>query len=259
MAPNAKPQFLFDNRFEDGTPVASQAVETGFSVLSIIDGRPYKQWKQGNTTVPSYITVNAGSALAADTIGIIGHNFNTAGVTYKVEYSIDNFAADTNDAFAAYAPTDDLAIFKTFTTQTKQYWRVTFTATTLAPFAGVIILGERLTFEKYPMKGFDPDRVKIVAETSKSKGGNILGSIINYHDRNISMAMKLNSESFINNTFKPAWESHLKLLKPFFFAWDITNHASQVYFVKVPNNFTLSMPYDSARRQLNLTMEGISE
>ncbi len=52
----------------------------------------------------------------------------------------------------------------------------------------------------------------------------------------------------MSNTFKPFWDAHGYLLKPFFWSWDITNFADDVYFVR----FKKGMKYDTP---LNLITE----
>ena len=84
------PLILTDNRFIDGTPVAS-ATAAGFDARHLADTRPFTFWRApaaGTFT----IKVDAGSAKAVDTLAICGHNLATIGATISVESSPDNAA-----------------------------------------------------------------------------------------------------------------------------------------------------------------------
>jgi hypothetical protein len=129
----------------------------------------------------------------------------------------------------------------------------------IAVYCGVVLLGEIFTFERYPSGNFDPNPERIVAKSSISKGGNPLGSVIDYFERKISVSFKKLTPSWIKNTFIPVWENHLRQLKPFAWAWDITNHSDEVYYLMLAVNARLSMPYDPVRRSLSLNLKGIVE
>jgi len=257
MASNAYPLILYDNRFLDAVPTATNT-DTGYNVNNVTDLRPFTFWQEASVGT-RYITVDCGSAKAADTLAICGHNLYTANATVSLEYSTDNFAANTEEAVAGFVPTSDKALVKTFASVTKQYWRLKIvTAATKAKIA-VLCVGARLDFTRYPSGNFDPCPEKLNAIAARSKAGYMIGATL----KNIGIAISVNFKSltttFIENTFRPAWTAHLSLCKPFFWAWDITNHATEVYFVNIPPDFTLAMPFDPYRRSLTLKMEGIVE
>ncbi len=260
MAANSKPSFLFENRFSDGTPTATDTASGDYDVLNIQDGRNYKlhRFLSAGTV---YYTIDCGVGIAADTLCIINHNmYRTGGAdaTVSVEYSSDNFVADVNEALAGFTP-DVKAFAKTFTTQSARYWRVKIVSIATTVYAGEVMLGRRVTMQRYPESGFDPDSEKIVAESNKSLGGNPLGSVIKHYEREISMNFRKITPSWITNTFKTFWDTYLKQLKAGFVMWDLTNHADEVYYGKLPDKFTLSMPYDPVRRSLRLKFDTVVE
>ena len=61
----ANPIVLYDNRFDDGTPVAT-VTEGGYSVLNIRDWKTYTFWR-GDATDPTYLTVDCGSGTITTT------------------------------------------------------------------------------------------------------------------------------------------------------------------------------------------------
>jgi hypothetical protein len=69
----ANPIVLYDNRFDDGTPAATDTA-AGYSVLNIRDWKTYTFWK-GTAADPMYLTVDCG----AGTIATTGANLITNG------------------------------------------------------------------------------------------------------------------------------------------------------------------------------------
>ena len=258
MAINAKPILLYDNRFNDGTLTATDTA-SGYDVLNIKDLRTYTFWKAASAGT-KHITVYCGSSKSADALGIVGHNLFSANATVSVEYSATGaWAGEELVALAGFTPSDDKAFLKIFTSQSARYWRIKIVTASVAAYLAVLILGVKLTFERFLQAEFDPTPEKIESESKKSKTGNLLGSTVNFISRTIKASWKYLTPSWIDSTFKPAWDNHLSQLKPFFWAWDITNHSNEIFFVKISDDFSLSMPYDPIRRNLTLEMEGVKE
>jgi hypothetical protein len=125
----------------------------------------------------------------------------------------------------------------------------------------ILMIGARLNFERYAAGEWQGAQESIVAESTRSETGNLLGSTLKYTLLVFNLSFRFLTLTWVESTFKAAWDAYLSLLKPFFFAPDITNHATEVYFVKAPDNFKLVMPYVSggSRRNLDLTFEGLKE
>lgn len=258
MPANAYPLILYSNRFLDAVPTATDTA-TGYSVSNIRDLRPFT-FHQFAALGTKYVYVNCGSAKSADTIAFIGHNFFTAAATISVESSSSGaWAGEQVERLAGFTVTTDKAVLKVFATASAQWWRVKFVTAAVAAKFAVCILGVRLDFPRYPMGGFDPAPETLNAIAARSKFGYMIGATLQNIGIEIDVRFQSLTTSWIENSFRPAWDAHLSLCKPFFFAWDITNHATEVYFVNLPGDFTLAMPFDPFRRSLSLTMEGIKE
>lgn len=255
MALNAYPCLLYDNRFLDASPTATDT-ESGYDVANVTDLRPYTWW-QADDLGTKYITVDCGSAKAADSLAVIGHNLYTATATVSVEWSANG--ADWTEVLAGFTPADDKAFFKTWASASKQYWRLKLVTAAVAPRVAVALIGARLDFTRYPDGGFDPDGEEILADSSLSKAGYLLGSTIRFYQREMSVRFKGLTPAFIHDSFLPAYVAHLSLLKPFFFVWDRTNHSDEVFFGALQAGNKLSMPYDPFRRSLTLDMVGRRE
>lgn len=251
-----KPVILYDNRLNDGTPTATDTA-SGYDVLNLRDYRTYTYWKAANATGIKYVTVDCGTPKSADALGIVGHNLNTVGATISVESSPDNSV--WTERLAGFTPSNDKALLKLFTSASARYWRLKITGMSAAPFMAILVIGSRFTFERYLKSPFDPDAEKVEAKAVRSKGGHVLGVAIAFYERNIQAEWSRLTPSWIKNTFIPAWTGHLSKCLPFFWAWEPTDHSDEVYYVALPPDASLRMPYDPVRRSLSLDMVGVRE
>ena len=178
-----KPCILYDNRLDGG---AITATYTGAGdVLNLKDLRTYTYW-EGSGVADHYVKINCGSVLSANALGIIGHNFATIGATISVECSSDNFAADVTVALPGFIPASDKALLNKYTSQAKTYWRLKMSGMSAAPRMAILMIGTLLEFPACLHGGFDPSPEQINSRSKRSKTGNLLGSVVDYHLISIS-------------------------------------------------------------------------
>lgn len=255
---NAKPKILCDNLLEDGTLACAETYSSTYSLANLIDKRPYTYWVGADSTSAFVIDCDLPAVAQFNMIGITRHNLFSAGATLTFSVSADG---DSYVPVMAYTPTDNKTIMLEAPAVIEtQYLRMTITTPgTVQPFMAILYLGLGITFERYA-ESFDPynETPQITASTSEA-GGNLLGLIYNHTQQTFKVPFKLVSNTWAVGTFKPAWDAHIKYSYPFFFGWDITNHGSEVYFVRWKPGATLAMPYDPVRHSLTLEMEGVVE
>lgn len=259
----SNPIILAENIFELGATITATDTDsdTDYNVLHIKDRRTHTFWK-GASSGTKYLTVDCGYAVTADALGIMSHNLYTCGATISVECSSDNFVGDVTEALAGFTVTTDRAILKTFTQQTKRYWRIKIVTASVAAYLAIAFLGDRVTFPRTYAKnsGFEPRPQEIVAESVRSKTGNILGSTVQYISRSIKLTVQYVTNAWLSATFEPLWDNYLSQLYPVFYAWEITEHPTEVDYVKLPDNFKRSFPYDATgNRTISLEFEGVKE
>lgn len=272
----ANPLVFYENIFEDGT-ITSDSEASGFIDDNITDWRVGTafRWKAGDTTSPTYVAVDLGVGNTANptTVAIGGHNLFSAGAQWKIQYSNDNFVTDTNDAHSFVVPTDDLPAMKTFTASAQRYWRIYIEAVagatsdfTVAPQLGVVTLGRRIDFELGALPDLDPYNDMPETDWAVSENGSMLGANLRY----IRKIFRINYDApgFTDtNFFDPTgggltWDSgfipHARS-KPFWFAWNITTDASEVYLCR--STAGISMPFigSTARRGLFCEFEAFRE
>lgn len=256
------PIILAENILELGTPTATDTdSDAAYSVLHLTDRRTYTYWL-GASAGTKYVTIDCGTAVAADTLAIIGHNLYTANATVSVEHSDDNVT--WAEVLAGFTPTSDHAFMKTFTTATKRYRRLKIVTASIAAKIAVVFLGARVTFPRtwsHPSRGsFDPLPEKVVASSVRSKAGNLLGSVLQYASITMTMEIEFLTDTWIAGTFRTLWDTYLSQLYPVFVSWDPGDHPTEVLFGKIPDDFELSRPWtQNAYRSLSLEFEGVKE
>jgi len=256
----SNPIILADNRMSDGTPTATDT-ETGYDVLNIRDLKTFTSWKAASSGT-KYITVDCGSAKNVDALGIMKHTLGTAAASVSVESSSTGaWAGEQTERLAAFVPTTDKAILKTFTTASAQYWRVKIVTASVAPEIAVLMIGVRLTFPYPPESPFRPVSESIEAESVRSKTGQRLGTIVRYHPYKIDARWTYLLRSWIDSDFLSFWNDWASELSPFFWAWDITTYPADVRWVTVDqsSSFEPSVSTLTYYDELTLRMEGVRE
>jgi len=229
----ALPKFFYDNRFDDATPVASTTAVGDFNVLNLRAWRPYKWWKPA--ALPATVTVDCGSARAADYLAVWGHDLFTQGATIEVRGSTDNFNA-SDVLLSTTTPTTDSPFIATFASVSYRYWRIRITGTTM-PSLAIVSVGAVLTAPTGLDEGFDPLGRKAEGQRPRSMTGNPLGSTTLYELWEEEIQLSPVEWSWLRNTFEPAWKKHLRE-KPFIFAWDLGDHPTELHLAITDGKFS---------------------
>lgn len=222
----AFPAFYYENRLDDGTPAASTTAAGDFNVLNLRDWRPYTWWKP--TAVPATVTVDCGSAKAADYMVVYG-----GAATYEVRGSTDNFAA--SNVLVATLTLSELSLgLVRFNSISFRYWRVRQTGT-VAPVA-IASIGVALNMPVGLMSGDFLGR-KIEGRYSRSMKGLPLGRVIDFEEFSESLAFRNLTWAWARSTWEPAWDAHLGL-DPYVFAWDPENYPTELFLVCTRDKFS---------------------
>ena len=219
--------------------LTATSTASDFDVANLLDRFEDTFWKANNTTTPTYITFDAGvgNTEVADYLFISGHNFNTIAATITLQYSTDNFAADINDAFTPFAPSNDLTLVKEFTSQDKRYWRLKITGTlSAAPFIAICYWGEKSELA-FATSSFDPQNYTENVKQNIGSTGIFQGD----HEQNEMRRFRL---TFANTlTDGPLdlelqnWRDTVKRLN-FGVAWEKTDHSSDIWLMRrKPNTY----------------------
>ena len=200
--------------------------------------------------------------ITADSLGILSHNLGTANASVFVESSATgDWGGEETTRLSSFTPSDDKALFKTFTNATDLYWRLGITTASVTPYFAVALLGEALEFPIYPDAPFTPKSEGISASTSKTKAASILGSVVDHHPLSFRVSFDYPPFSFLDGDFKTFWDDHGKQLKPFLWVPNLDDLPNDIYWVKFPDRMKLAIPRKNTSNadRLLLTFEGVSE
>ncbi len=229
---NGLPIFMFDNRFADNALTASSTAAGDFDKNYLVDWRPYTWWQP--TSLPATITVTAGTVKSVDYVLVWGHDLGTQGATLELRGSTDDFSA-SDVLVQSWSPSNDDPFIAILSSTDYDYWRWRITGSTV-PSLAILAAGEKMELPKYLRQGFDPLGRESVGKTNTSVDGHPLGQAIDYEKWAQTITLRNVTWSWIRNTFEPAYDVHLKL-KPFGFAWDPTDHATEIYLLSPAGKF----------------------
>lgn len=180
----------------------------------------------------------------ANTLGIHTHNLYTVGATISVEISSDNNT--WHEIYAGFAPTDNLNILKSFSTDYyARYWRLKITGHTAAPEIAILCIGEALDFPTPPRIPVDIYEIEMSGDGKLSKTGQLLGAVI----RNKPVRMEYSfagseyTYTWVGTTYKAFWTNHASELKPFFFGLDLANYTDLHWLCRIPTDSSFSIPF----------------
>jgi len=226
------PKCLYENRLDDGTPAASTTA-AGYSVLNLRDWRAYTWWKP--TALPATVTVDCGSAKAADYWAVYGHDLATQGCTIELRGSTDNFSA-SNVLVDTVTPSTDAAFVRHFASATYRYWRLRITGAATMPSLAIASVGVAMDIPAYLSEGFDPLGRTPQGALNRSELGHALGRTVEWEEWEQTLNFSTLTWSWARTTWEAAWEAHLRD-DPFIFQWDPSGHAAEVYLVAVDGGF----------------------
>ena len=256
------PIILYDNRFLDVPAIAATDTDqTGdYDVRNIRDTRPYLLHRFASLGT-KYYTVNCGSTKAADCLGIFSHNLGSVAAAVSVESSTDNFGAVTTQRLAPVSPTHNRARLAPFNTASNPDWRVKIVTAGAAAQAGCVVLGSRLEFPRPPIQPFVPYEEDVKSLAPDGDFGAQIEAAIKYHPIKISARFQNLDRAWIENTFRPFWDSWMKKEKWFFFAWNLDDYPQHVFYVRRGRGYKFKMPLSKGYlvKEFTIELEGYSE
>lgn len=221
-----------------------------YNKANLYDYRPYTFWKMGSASDQG-VEVNFASAKSITALGIINHNLS--GCIISLKKVID----EVETTVVSWTQSGNGNIFKTFSAQSASQFKL-YISTAGGKQIGLLMLGNYITFPYPPNTPYAPYEEAIIAENAISEGGYLLGSTVKYNPINLNATFEMISQSWVTSYFIPFW-THAKALKPFIYAWDVTDYPNDIFFVWVKPDTI--QKYDKTLRDyvdvINLTMVGV--
>jgi hypothetical protein len=192
-----------------------------------------------------------GTATAADYGGIYAHDLHTQGATIALQYATTDSPPAWVSAFTV-TPTTSAPIVRTFTSQSKRYWRYLITGAAAPPSLGVLSFGARLDMEQGIRVGSLPPTYARTPDTmpNNALNGAFVGMSV------VRRGVKFSADF---NAVTPAWlrsnwatfQDHYES-KPFFYSWDPTNYPAEAVFCWIDGN--AGLPVYSAEKFLSISL-----
>lgn len=248
------PKLFFDNRFADAIPVATSTAFGDYAAANVADMRPYTWWKAN--ALPASLTVDCGSAKAADFALVYGHDLYTQGAMVEVRGSTDNFSA-SNVLVASYTPSSNNPFLKEFTSASYRYWRITITgAAGNKPAIAIAMIGKAFVIPHGLSDGVDPLWRKENGTSNSNDNGHPLGKIIDFEQYKQSLAFKNLPWDWLRSDWLPAWRTHLRG-SPFVYAWDSIRYPDEMYLLTTTGGF--SAPHNRGKlAKLTVSVVGVA-
>ncbi len=212
-ATDALPTILYSNLYTTGT-IAASTEAAGYDKENVASESTYDQWQ--GTTLPDWVSVDAGSSVTADCAAIVAHDCGTKAITVALQTSPDNVTWTNVDSIL---PTDDSPILFLFPAQTIRYWRFRFSGAGASPFIGVAMIGERLNMQGGIVTPYAPMWASKQYEMlpSTSIGGQFLGNRIIRKSASTTVNFIPVNATFAEGDLRPFME-HYNQGKAFVFA-----------------------------------------
>ena len=263
----ANPLILHENILANAsaTLTVTVAEAAGFPAANINDwrmGTAYRWKNSTNALVYIDLDAGAGNTLAADTVFVGGHNFNTMGNSFRVYADEDTDVSPPTTALSSsMVPTDDLPFGETFTSTDARYWRLRISTASGAQQAGIITLGRRIDYEAGALPDLDPYQRSSNVEPFINNNGSPIGVNVRSKTKTFNMNYGGGDPGMTKTgffapaagiSFDDSFLPHaVDSAKPFWFAWNIAVDASEVYLCRIDGP-SVSMPFvgTTARRGL---------
>jgi hypothetical protein len=210
-------KIIYRNILENST-VTVTTENASFPKYRLYDRDIGKLFKGTAFASPFAIVIDQGATISYEVDRLlipVGHNFN--GLACSLRYSTDNFSSDDHEA-VGWTQGDALLIDKTFSAQTKRYWKLNVIAPATIAELPEMFLGKSYTFLTNPLLGARQGRRRNV-QSDESRSGydrdvkfGELRRFRNYEfkDTDSSQETELETMETLCEGIKPVWlEDHL--------------------------------------------------
>lgn len=177
--------------------------------------------------MPATWTVDAGTGVDTDYIGIAAHTLGTSAASVAIEYSTNG--VDWTELYN-FAPANNAPIMLIYETITARYWRLSVTGAT-APRIGVVYIGQMLQMQRPIYGGHSPITLSrnTTIYNQLTDAGQFTARSITRQGNSGSYAWKNLTADWYRQYFDPFVRAARRV--PFFIAWRPITFPTEVGFV----------------------------
>lgn len=250
VLPLTHARIMYDSYTLDPATVATASSETaGFEADSVLDPATYSRWVAA--AAPATLTLDLGSAKDVDYVMLAGHNFASAGVTAKVEYSFDSIMWTEIAPDRLFA--DNRAIAFLFTETTARYWRVVTAGG--VPRVAVVYLGLSLAMERPIYGGHSPATLsrRTTYRPTLSENGQFLGRSVTRRGLEAAFEWSNLTANWYRENFDPFVKA--ARFRPFGIAWRPERFPNEVAYMQLSGD--ISPTNQGVRNLMSVGFSGI--
>lgn len=249
--PRTHTQIGFHTVTRAGT-LAASTESTGHPAYAAGLPNTYESWIP--TTVPAWISVDAGEAIECDYFGIASHTLGSTGASIVCQYSLDNitWVDITSASFTADTP-----IIISFAAVTARYWRLYVTGE--VPAIGVWYVGKGLQMQRPIYGGHSPITMSrnTTTRNNRSEGGQFLGRYIVRSGVSSKYSYKNLTASWVRSCFDKFILSAREY--PFFIAWRPLDFPREVAYGWTTDDISPSNMGIKDLMQVDFQVQGIGD
>ncbi len=270
--------FGADSRLDQDTLTASVAADADFPTTNLNDDRSFTLYKMGAAATELLVKTEAATTGGVDYFMLVGHDLSDpdsdglGAIFVEFQESDDDGGGDPYTTIFSVTPTDDTIIARSFTLNTKKFFRLKLTrGSAFKASLGELQWGQAIRPGIGVEVGFDPTDETIEGQFNRSRTGQILGAVRAFSMRRARVRLELLDGSFVNDEtdptgFKFFWDTHASKLKPFLFHWNDGNPGSfekDAFFAIIDPKAGISRPLrtqlDVGRKDLRFSVIGVKE
>lgn len=237
-----------------GLTASSENVD--FPVTNVANPATDLIWKASSAALTT-IDISNDTSETVDYVGIVGHNFGTAGIAVRLQVDTGSGYVDlTTDVI----PDDDSPLLFRLPSQQALIWdtiRIRMAAGSAAPQLAVVYCGQTMVLQRRLYVGHTPINMgrSVAVVNGISESGNYLGAVI--------VGQMFESQIDIQN-MAPGWyrlvlDPFIEVCKstPFFFAWRPETYPDEIGYCWVTNDPRPENQRPNGMMSIGITIRGI--
>lgn len=238
--------------------VTASSEAAGFPIGNVANPitAPVARWQAGSTAAQT-VTVQVDSVEPLDYLAIARHNLGSAGITVKVEGSIDD-GANWFELVQEQLLADDAPALFRFVPQALTHIRLPLAAGTVAARIAVLYVGALLTLQRRIYVGHTPipygRSVKVM--NGKSENGEFLGRIVLSEQLSTGVSLQNITPGWYRSEMDPFIVASKE--QPFFFAWRPFDYPREVGFAWMTNDPRPQNQRSNGMMSIQLEMTGLA-
>ena len=211
------------------------------------------KWKPAS--VNSTITIDAGSVVDTDYIGIAAHTFARDSAVLTIAYSNDDV---TYTDLTSISASDNKPIMVIFDTVAAQFWRITIAALAI-PSMGVLNIGTALVMQRGLYGGHSPVTMSRNSKVirNKTEGGQFAGVSLINEGVNTTYSWENLTSTWYRDNFDPFVVAARS--RPFFIAWRPVEFPNEVGYVWTENDISPTNNGTIDLMDVSMSVSGFSD